>query len=91
MKFFDIFIHYFNCFVTVWMNVSEDGDAGVASSKNEPEERKTQGGSRGGRSVLCFFQQRFCKLLMLCCNPASGPLYLSLNFGSIFNHPSVVA
>lgn len=55
MELFDIFIHCFNCFFTVCMNVSEDGDAGVAGSKNELERRKTQGEGRGEKVCAVFF------------------------------------
>lgn len=58
MELFDIFVHHFNCFFTVWMNVSEDGDAGVASSyynKNELEKGETQGEGRGGKVCAVFF------------------------------------
>lgn len=40
------------------MNVSEDGDAGVASSyynKNELEKGETQGEGRGGKVCAVFF------------------------------------
>lgn len=37
------------------MNVSEDGDAGVAGSKNELERRKTQGEGRGEKVCAVFF------------------------------------
>lgn len=50
MELFDIFIHYLNCFFPVWMNVSEDGGAGAASSyhnKNELEKGKLKERAEG--------------------------------------------
>lgn len=37
------------------MNISGGGDAGVASSKNKLEKRKTQGEGRGGKVCAVFF------------------------------------
>lgn len=57
MELFDIFIHCFNCFFTVWMNVSEDGDGRVAGSKKNWKEGKLKEKAEG-EGLCCVFFSR---------------------------------